>query len=864
MATLYRYQERVYQHLMNGKNVILQAPTGAGKTRAALYPYFENLVASGENAPGAASPLPLTCRYAVPMRVLATQFEREYHDYFAKLDRKRGTRFLEQYHERLGINVPAIQTGETPNDPKFESPLTFCTIDQLLASFIGTPYSLSPRLANLNVGAVVGSYLILDEFHLYPLEKTGSGARMTALAMLSMLKGLSPFVMMTATFSTRLLQELGNILHAEIVRVEDQTELDQIMAGRSRTIRQVEDVMTPEAILAAHDAARERGAGASLVVCNTVARAQDLYSRLREALMQRGRREETQLVLLHSRFTPEDRQRKSAQLEAWLGEKQWHDGQFQGSAIVVGTQAVEVGLNISAGVLHTELAPANSLIQRAGRCARFRQQRGDVLVYRIPPREDGTLSTLPYDEPACDHTWNHLWAMIEAAGTPELPFGFSQEQALIDAVHTEDDTRMLEQFHTTVGQKKHEIMGVLASHERGKEGELIRNVSQVAVLIHPEPEKAITVKPFIWESFGLYPGTLAGAWKSLHERREFLGFEHAPEWVMKELVPGEDPLDTSEEDSTREAHYGWKVVTSPDRIGGAARIALPPELATYDAEVGFRLLAPAAPLSAQAWQSRPIEPKKAQRSGEVRKQRSYVEHISGLMRAYDWSARRELAWVAARLENVLSLPASSLDHAVRLAIACHDLGKLSKGWQSWASASQDLLVQKHGPQYQVQSGREWLAKTDGLSNWQEEKQLQKELRVKKPKHACIGVMASAVLIGQRLMQGLPDHQREQGMLLAKAALSAIARHHAPTAKDYDATEWQQDTVRSVIAEAFKACRLSTDLTGLDLSARAAKEVPAQWLITPGCESDQNERATWLGFVLARTLRLCDQRAEQEL
>jgi hypothetical protein len=103
------------------------------------------------------------------------------------------------------------------------------------------------------------------------------------------------------------------------------------------------------------------------------------------------------------------------------------------------------------------------------------------------------------------------------------------------------------------------------------------------------------------------------------------------------------------------------------------------------------------------------------------------------------------------------------------------------------------------------------------------------------------------------------------MLLAKAALSAIARHHAPTAKDYDATEWQQDTARQVIAEAFTACRLSTNLAGLDLSAQPAKEVSDQWLIIPGSEeTDLHERATWLGFALVRTLRLCDQRAEQEL
>lgn len=169
----YQYQERVYEHLMARRNVIIQAPTGAGKTRAALYPFLDNLDRySGEKRPAAAA-LPLTCRYAVPMRVLATQFEREYRERLARMDQKRATRLADLYVKKLGIKVPAIQTGETPDDPRFESPLTFCTIDQLLASFIGTPYSIGLRQANLNVGAVIGSYLILDEFHLYPLENTG-------------------------------------------------------------------------------------------------------------------------------------------------------------------------------------------------------------------------------------------------------------------------------------------------------------------------------------------------------------------------------------------------------------------------------------------------------------------------------------------------------------------------------------------------------------------------------------------------------------------------------------------------------------------------------------------------------------------
>jgi CRISPR-associated endonuclease/helicase Cas3 len=857
----YRYQERVYEHLLARRNVIIQAPTGAGKTRAALYPFLENLERYSDKKHPADAPLPLTCRYAVPMRVLATQFEREYRERLARMDQKRATRLADLYVKKLGIKVPAIQTGETPEDPRFESPLTFCTIDQLLASFIGTPYSIGLRQANLNVGAVIGSYLILDEFHLYPLEKTGNGARMTTLAMLRLLKGLSPFVLMTATFSTKLLSRLGELLNAKVVQAEGEQELQEIMQGRRRTIRQENGVMTPEAILAAHGAARERHAGASLVVCNTVARAQEIYRQLREALEQRGERDKTRLILLHSRFTPADRKEKSKELEDRLGDKQWEAGRFHEQdgkdVIVVGTQVVEVGLNISAGVLHTELAPANSIIQRAGRCGRFAQQQGEVIVYQVPPHEDGKVSYLPYDDELCEKTWEHLGEMIAQCGELVLPFGFTEEQALIDAVHTDEDAEMLRIFERDEGRIKREIMSVLERHDPGKEGELIRDVRQVAVVIHPTPEESITTKPFTWESFSLRPGTLMGAWKALDERRRSLGFD-APEWVMKQLIAVGDATGAEEEDSRREQVYTWDNITNVSQISSALRVALPPELATYDADLGFRLLTQEDE-QATGWQSAQVEPERPDRGKSKRVQRSYVEHITGLLHAYEWSVQRELAWVTAKLGRELSLAPDTIDEAVRLAIACHDIGKLGKAWQQWARDWQALLVTEIGNEYAIRPEYDFLAKTDGLYPPKREWAFKKAHKVKAlPHHACAGVIASAMLIAQRLAGA----DQQGGLALTRAALSAIARHHAPTAATYQAITWDE-AAKLVIQQALEACRLPTDLAGLDLSARQEGIVANELLIKPGYDSKAELFATWLGFVLARALRLCDQRAEKE-
>ena len=876
---LYPYQKEVLRLVQQGKNIIIQAPTGAGKTRAALFPYFQMLNDYGGSAE---SPLPLTCRYAVPMRVLATQFESEFRDCFQKLDRTQGTDYMRRYHERLELSVPAIQTGETPNDPLFESPLTFCTIDQLLASFIGTPYSVSPRQANINVGAVAGSYLILDEFHLYPLEKGGNGARMTALAMLQLLKGISPFVMMTATFSTHLLASLAKLLDAEVVRVTGKDEIATIMNGRARTIRPAPAFMTAEAILSAHAAARDRNAGASLVVCNTVARAQQMYMEIRDELVRQGIRERFSVELLHSRFTQGDRSAKSKKLEDWLGKDRWKDGQFIPTdgkdVIVIGTQVVEVGLNISSGVLHTELAPANSIIQRAGRCARFAGQRGEVIVYPIPPREEmerdttegkrkETVSYLPYDKTLCLATWDHVHA-IAASAPAGAAFGFAEEQKLIDHVHEKEDRAMIATFDLAAIALQQKIMQNLAEFDRGTASMLIRDVQQVSIVIHPTPETDLTTDPFLWEAFGLHPGTLAGAWEKLEER----GSAQHLEWTMRELQSGGDRTNPEEadDDNDRKPVYTWAKLNLAQKsaaykmVRSALRIALPPELATYDAEIGFRLITdPDAPIPDPLWHSEKHERPKANRRDDIGKQGSYVEHISGLMQAYRFSVHRELEWVANRLEHALNIPAGKIDQAMRLAIACHDIGKLSKSWQRWAHTWQAVLMKKYNQGYAVQPGREWLAKTDRLE-WYIERDLRKEMKVARPHHACEGAQASTMFLGARIVDSLTKEQLDGGLALTQAVITAIARHHTPSADSHEAAEWNA-TAREAVDAALFACDLPPDSAKqIALAPLASGKIAPDYLLAPGSDSRDQILATWLGFVIVRALRLCDQRAERGL
>ncbi len=109
-----------------------------------------------------------------------------------------------------------------------------------------------------------------------------------------------------------------------------------------------------------------------LIVCNQVDRSIEVYKYLSEK-HEGG-------CLLHSRFTIKDRREKERMLK---------DARF-----LIGTQAVEVSLDIDYDALFTEPAPIDALLQRFGRVNRKkRMELADVFVF-----EDGSgIENNPYE-----------------------------------------------------------------------------------------------------------------------------------------------------------------------------------------------------------------------------------------------------------------------------------------------------------------------------------------------------------------------------------------------------------------------------------------------------------------------------------
>jgi CRISPR-associated endonuclease/helicase Cas3 len=859
MYNLYPYQERVLEALMDGDNVILVVPTGGGKTYAASLPFFQNRAFED-------GLLPETMRYVVPMRVLASQFYTTCkYLYENELDPERFQKIATRYRG-FQQDVLAIQTGETPQDPQFEAMVTACTIDQLLASGLSVPYSLGFKKANINVGAVCGSYLILDEPYLYPLSNDGrsyKGAFTTCLELLRLMKGLTRFVFMSATMSKELVKRLCTLLDARLITVDDD-ELELLNKGRHRTFERAEQPMNAQHILQQHDRS-------SLVVCNTVQRAQETYLQLAQAIEQQGRT--IKLRLLHSRFTDEDRKHQSEELNQLLGKDQWRDGvyQRQESVIVVATQVVEVGLDISVQVLHSENAPANSLVQRAGRCARFEQQQGRVIVYPLPrDEEDKPASTLPYPAAQCDATWRVLEHFSGHV------VGFREEQQLVNIVHTADDIALLERYEEHRREIQEAITHSLRTGERTND-DLIRDVTQVQVVIHNDPDSELKSKPWRWQSFGLYPEALMGKhWRRLQERQSELGLE----WICKRAELNKQEQKQSEgdeEDDRLSISYDWPPVTNESGIRGSLILAMPNQLATYDKDLGFvfldgRLELPESwkqRLIAQNYQSSCRTNQQDKRDESPTCLQRYEQHIGGLADAYHYAIRHEMAYVTRRLEQALGLEAGTIDHAIQLAIATHDLGKLDDRWQRWARTWQRLLYEKGqwAAPYREPDKTTFLAKTDYDYRSKEQREWKKELQIKRPRHACESVMAGRKLIMRSLKVSSAD---KRNLPVVRAICYAIARHHTPTAHEYGTTTITpaaQAAIQRALENARRDGSGSYDLDSLALQFEKGDLLPVNsngspWMTEPNVMAGPEKLLeTWLAFLIVRALRLADQRAD---
>ena len=386
LAQPYAYQTALAE---SGLPDVLRAPTGSGKTLAAVLPWLYRRIAHPDAAVRAGTPHWLVV--VLPQRTLVEQ----------TVDSAR--RWVEALGAPVGVHV--LMGGEDSRDREWkmrpDSDRIFVgTQDMVLSRLLMRGFAESRGAWPQSFGLLhAGVQFIFDEVQLMgpglPTSLQLQGLREllgTALPCRTM--------WMSATIDP---SELSTVDFRRPLNVLDVTEAEGDLAQRmaaTRTIGHLEidaDTAKYPAALAERVIAAHRPATRTLVVLNTVERAMDLHAAVVK------HHPDAAVVLLHSRFRPADRASNTAAALAEPGP---------GGTIVVATQVLEAGVDVTSELLITEVAPWPSIVQRAGRCNRDGRATDARLLWTVP---SGAKAILPYEAADLDAAAAEL-ALLEGRG----------------------------------------------------------------------------------------------------------------------------------------------------------------------------------------------------------------------------------------------------------------------------------------------------------------------------------------------------------------------------------------------------------------------------------------------------------------
>lgn len=178
--------------------------------------------------------------------------------------------------------------------------------------------TFSNRLHNINAAAIAGALVVFDEFHLMEPQK----AFLTGAACLHLFRDLCQSVWMTATATLPLENALRDSL-ATVTIPESKAEADLLLASLPSVIRVTRHITLDPKPLSAESVLQFHG-GRSIVLLNTVGRAQAMFKELQVALKASGLT--ITIILLHSHFFKNDRQIKEEKLHFAIWQREQRPG----------------------------------------------------------------------------------------------------------------------------------------------------------------------------------------------------------------------------------------------------------------------------------------------------------------------------------------------------------------------------------------------------------------------------------------------------------------------------------------------------------------------------------------------------------
>lgn len=349
----YDYQKRAWKKINsimeNGGKVVIEVPTAGGKTESAVIPYIYQFITNDWKVP--------RLIYVLPTRSLVEKQAERIRMYVKEALIMRGKSKAEA--EEMSNKFVQIEYG-LHETHAFLGYVILTTWDAFL-------YGLSAHRTVGNrftfpAGAIAQSLIVFDEVQMYQDESLYM-PRLIGLIVQRLEDANVPLVFMTATLSTKL---------KEILHIDD-GELIAVLPNDSKKPERGEVTVVVRKDLNYEELINEvknviDGRKKVLVVKNTISSAVETYQKLKHL---------GNVLLLHSRFTVKDRVKKEREIEK--------------ANVIVATQVVEAGLDLpNVGLVITDLAPLDALIQRVGRCARRKEEKGKAII--ILPKFDYKLT----------------------------------------------------------------------------------------------------------------------------------------------------------------------------------------------------------------------------------------------------------------------------------------------------------------------------------------------------------------------------------------------------------------------------------------------------------------------------------------
>lgn len=374
------WQAQKLKQGLQGENLILVAPTGSGKTE------FAFMWTKGKTI------------FTLPLRSATNMIFERAKGYF-------GTENVSLLHSDADLHIYSSgdfdEEGEVWKILELSRSLSYpfivSTGDQIFPACLKYPgyeivYSVLSR-----------SYLIVDEIQAYSPESAAIIVKM--LEDVNALGGR--FLLMTAT--------LPNFIK-EIVRKRTKLDERQILDVYNE-IEQGQRKRNVVCFVCSDDPCEKakefflKGKKV-LVVRNTIENAKKTFEQLRKEI------EAEKVYLIHSQLTSDDRSRIEQKLEDYRPGKQSEP------IVLVSTQVVEASLDIDFDVLLTDVAPADSLVQRMGRVYRRRSydcKEPNVYVYVGSNREEyESLFKDVYEKDLVNRTIQSIVSIVTGKDVTEM------------------------------------------------------------------------------------------------------------------------------------------------------------------------------------------------------------------------------------------------------------------------------------------------------------------------------------------------------------------------------------------------------------------------------------------------------------